>query len=51
MRNKEKSCPYKIIDNDEPTCKSSECLCFIKDFKDCTLYRSLKRERKKKFNN
>lgn len=44
VKNK-KHCPYKIILNDEPTCKETYGLCFIKDFKDCTLYRRLKTKR------
>ena len=47
MKNK-KICPYFIVMNDEPTCKNTEDLCFIKDYTDCILYRISKNKRDKK---
>ena len=48
MKNKKKKCPHFIIRNDEPTCKEAEGLCFIKNYKDCKLYRQIKQEKSTK---
>lgn len=45
MKDKTKKCPHFIVRNDEPTCRETDTLCFIKDYKDCKLYRQIKQER------